>query len=196
MLTCRPDNLVPALKKSTISTFEHSLVLSENRTISSTNWENQHYFETLSALTLKIRTSFNHCSKFECWKRLRNLCSKCHVKFEDNSDNDCKSRWHFGAGLANCAKRACMLLSICYQMVISCNTVGVATSPNVADLSTSFNGMNLNIVVLPIIIIWHSVRWISGALNEHYLKSRALNRALNAEKTRDAQSTKSKFYEH
>ena len=51
-------------------------------------------------------------------------------------------------------------------------------------------------VVLPIIIIWHSVCWISGALNEHYLKFWALNRALNAEKTRDAQSTKSKFYEH
>ena len=26
-------------------------------------------------------------------------------------------------------------------------------------------------VVLPIIIIWHSVRWISGALNEHYSKT-------------------------
>ena len=37
-----PDNLVPGLKKSTISTFEHSLVLSKNRTISSTSWENQH----------------------------------------------------------------------------------------------------------------------------------------------------------
>ena len=49
---------------------------------------------------------------------------------------------------------------------------------------------------LPIIIIWHSVRWFSGALNEHYLKFWALNRALNAEKARDAQSTKSKFYEH
>ena len=67
VIVSRPDNLVPALKTSTISTFEHSLVvLSKNRTISSTNWENQHYFETLSALTLKIRTSFNHCSKFEC----------------------------------------------------------------------------------------------------------------------------------
>ena len=51
-------------------------------------------------------------------------------------------------------------------------------------------------VVLPIIIIWHSVCWISGALNEHYSKFWALNRALNTEKTRDAQSTKSKFYEH
>ena len=50
-------------------------------------------------------------------------------------------------------------------------------------------------VVLPIVIIWHCVRWISGALNEHYLKFWALNRALNAEKTRDAQSAKSKFYE-
>ena len=45
-------------KTSTISIFEHSLVLSKNRTISSTNWENQHYFETLSALTLKTWTSF------------------------------------------------------------------------------------------------------------------------------------------
>ena len=44
-------------KTSTISTFEHSLVLGKNRTFSSTNWENEHYFETLSALTLKIRNS-------------------------------------------------------------------------------------------------------------------------------------------
>ena len=42
-------------KTSTISTFEHSLVLGKNRTFSSTKWENEHYFETLSALTLKIR---------------------------------------------------------------------------------------------------------------------------------------------
>ena len=42
-----------------------------------------------------------------------------------------------------------MLLSICYQMVVSCNTVGVATSPKVADLSTSFNGMNLNMSSCP-----------------------------------------------
>ena len=41
-------------KTSTISTFEHSLVLGKNRTFLSTNWENEHYFETLSALTLKI----------------------------------------------------------------------------------------------------------------------------------------------
>ena len=33
-----------------------SLVLSKNGIISSTNWENQHYFETLWAPTLKIRT--------------------------------------------------------------------------------------------------------------------------------------------
>ena len=61
----RPDNL----KKHYFYTFEHSLVLSKNRTISSTNWENQHYFETFLAPTLKIRTYFNPCSKFECWKR-------------------------------------------------------------------------------------------------------------------------------
>ena len=108
-----------------------------------------------------------------------------------------------------------MLLSIYYLTVILCNTFGVATSPKVADLSTSFNGMNLNtsisnsvhldcswetsysqpfvptwsamlhvpqgnaagqcyhlffFVDFPIVIIWHCVRWISGALNEHYLK--------------------------
>ena len=69
-------------------------------------------------------------------------------------------------GSLTAQKRACMLLSIYYLMVISCNTFGVTTSPNVADLSTSFNGMNLNMhVVLPTVIIWHSVRWISGALN-------------------------------
>ena len=37
-----------------------------------------------------------------------------------------------------------MLLFIYYLMVISCNTFGVENSPNVADLFTSFNGMNLN----------------------------------------------------
>ena len=64
----------------------------------------------------------------------------------------CKSRWHFGAGLANCAKRACTLLSIYCLMVKSCNTFGVATSPNVADLSTSLNAGQWNDsehVVLP-----------------------------------------------
>ena len=59
-------------------------------------------------------------------------------------------------------------------MVMSCNTFGVATSPNVADLSTIrtsfFQWNESEHVILPIIIIWHSVRWISGALNEHYLK--------------------------
>ena len=71
-------------------------------------------------------------------------------------------------GLANCAKRACMLLSIYYLMVISCNTFGVATFPNVAGLFTSFNGMNLNMWPCPSSSFWHCVRWISGALNEHY----------------------------
>ena len=134
-------------------------MLNKNGTISSTNWENQHYFKTLSALTLKIRTSFNHCSKFECWKRLRYLCSKYYVKFDVNTHHDCKSRWHFGAGLPNCAKRACTILSIYYLMVISCNTFGVATSPNVADLSTSSIEW-IWTYGLAHVIIWHSVRWI------------------------------------
>ena len=42
-----------------------------------------------------------------------------------------------------------MLLLIYYLMVISCNTFGVATSPNIADLSTSFNEMNLNMWSCP-----------------------------------------------
>ena len=52
-------------------------------------------------------------------------------------------------GSLTAQKRACMLLSINYLMVISCNTFGVTTSPNVADLSTSFNGMNLNMWSCP-----------------------------------------------
>ena len=42
-----------------------------------------------------------------------------------------------------------MLLSIYYLMVISCNTFGVAFSPNVAELFTTFNGMNLNMWSCP-----------------------------------------------
>ena len=57
-------SLRSAVENGSISTFEHSLVLSKNRTIASTNWENQHYFETFSAPTLKIRTSLNPCSEF------------------------------------------------------------------------------------------------------------------------------------
>ena len=97
-------------------------MLNKNGTISSTNWQIQHYFETLSAQTLKIRTSFNHYSYFECWKRLLNCVRSTIFQFEVNTDHDCKSRRHFGAGLAYCAKRACTLLSIYYLMVISCNT--------------------------------------------------------------------------
>ena len=36
---------------------------------------------------------------------------------------------------------------------------------------------------------WHSVHWISGALNEHYLKFSALSRALNAKKKKEKQGT-------
>ena len=54
-------------------------------------------------------------------------------------------------------------------MVISCNTFGVATSPNVADLSTSLNAGQWNDskhVVLPIIIRHDST--VSG---EDYVES-------------------------
>ena len=157
-------------------------MLGKNRTIPSTNWENQHYFETLSALTLKIRTSLKH-----------------HVQFEVNSDHDCKSWWHFGAGLANCAKRACTLHvdllsdSHIVQHFWCCKHSKCCRSVHFFQWTESEH----NYVILPIIIIIsHCVRWISEALNEHYLKFWALNRALNAEKMRDTQSTKSKFYGH
>ena len=79
-----------------------------------------------------------HRSNFECWKRLLNgyLHSKYHVRIKVNTDHDCKSQWHFGAGLANYAKRECVLLSICYLMVIlhgaTFLVLQLATSPNVA----------------------------------------------------------------
>ena len=98
------------------------------------------------------------------------------VRLEVNTDHDCKSRpvtFRSMARYLNCAaKRVYTFLSIYYRylMVISCNTFGVATSPNVADLSTFSKWNESEHVVLPIVIIWHSVRWISGALNEHYLK--------------------------
>ena len=50
----RPDNLVPALKQALILLLSTLIVLGKNHTFSSTNWENEHDFETLSALTLKI----------------------------------------------------------------------------------------------------------------------------------------------
>ena len=71
----------------------------------------------------------------------------------------------------NKALRACMLLPIYYLMVISCNTLGVATSSESLQCCRSVHFFQWNEsehVVLPIIIIWHSVHWISGALNEHY----------------------------
>ena len=142
-------NIVPALKKSTFFHFEHSLVLSKSRTISSANWENQHYFETLLALTLKICSSFNHCSNFEGWKRYgicvrsTTLSSKSTLIMTASHDDISMQ------GSLTAQKRACTLLSIYDLMVISCNTFGLVTSPNVADLSTPFNGMNLNLWSCP-----------------------------------------------
>ena len=126
-------------KTSTISTFEHSLVLGKNRTFSSTKWENEHYFETFSALTLKIRN-------FE-WKT--GICIRSATSESKSTLIMPASHGDISVGLQgwlSAQKRACMLLSIYsyHLMVISCNTFGAATSPNVVDLSTSFNGMNLN----------------------------------------------------
>ena len=186
-LVRRPDNLVPAQRKSTMSTFEHSLVLSKNGTISSTNWENQYYFETLSAVFFRHWLwNFTHLLTTALSLSVENSSGIC---VRSNTDHDCKYQWHFGAGLADCAKRPCTLLSIYYSylMVISCNTFGVATSPNahMADLSTSFNGiMNLNMWSCPS----SSFGIVLVGFQEHYLKFWAQNRALNADKTRDAQN--------
>ena len=200
---------MPALKKAlSWSTFEHSLVLSKNDTISSTNWENQHYFETLSALTLKFRTSFNHCSKFEFWKRLRYLCSKYHVKFDVNrlimtaSHGDISVQGSLTAQKEHARFCRSSTTSRSTWWSYRATWFGVATSP----------GQMLQIYpLLSMEWIWTcglahrhhlliSVRWTFSVgapwLNEHYLKfCGALNQALNAEKTRDAQSTKSKFHE-
>ena len=135
-------------------------------------------------------------SKF--WVKNWYLRSKCNVRIEVNTDNACKSRWHFGrsTGLAKCAKKS-MHASVdlppdghIVQHFWCCNLSKCCRFVHFFQWNESEH------VVLPIVIIWHSVRWISGALNEHYLKFWALNRALNAEKMRDAKSTKSKFYEH
>ena len=74
---------------------------------SSTNWKYEHYFETLSALTLKIRTSFNHCFDVECWKH--------NPAFEVPRPNQ-SQHWSWllvpgdifrrSTGLANCAKNS------------------------------------------------------------------------------------------
>ena len=143
---------------------------------------------------------------------------------------NCKSRWHFGAGLANCANRACTLLSIYCLMVKSCNTFGVATSPNVALicplLSMPDNGMTPNTWSCPGIIIRQSLTkhsqtpaslflvlcqsflpaWCLSNSAKCSLDFRSTKRALSdvlstksstkRRKTRDAQSTKSIFYEH
>ena len=134
------------------------------------------------------------------WVKNWYLRSKCHVRIEVNTDNACKSRWHFGrsTGLANCAKKS-MHASVDQLCIPDVHIVQHFWCCNLSKCCRFVHFFQWNEsehVVLPIVIICHCVRWISGALNEHYLKFWALNRALNAEKTRDAQSTKSKFYEH
>ena len=125
-------------------------LIGKTRTISK---HNQHSLGRLAALTLSLSVE-NDYFKLINWY----LRSKYHVRFEVYTDHDCKSRWHFGAGLANCAKRASVGLLPDGRIVQSvwccaCNLSKI----NVADLSTSF-GMNLN-TRLATIVIWHIVRW-------------------------------------
>ena len=121
-------------------------MLGKNGTFSSTKWENEHYFETLSALTLKIRN-------FE-WKTgicVRSATSESKstlIMPASHSDISVGPQ-----GWLSAQKRACMLLPIYHLMVITCNTFGVATSANVADLSTFFNGMNLNMWLLLLLLL-------------------------------------------
>ena len=173
-------------KISTISTFEHSLALGKNCTFSSTKWENEHYFETLSALTLKFRN-------FK-WKT--GICVRSAASESKSTLIMPASHGDISIDLRG---------SLSAQKTCFCRSTSTtwwsyrATFLVLQPLQMFVHFFQLNEsehVVLPIVIIWHSVRGISGALNEHYLKFWALNRALNAEKTRDAPSTKSKFYEH
>ena len=168
---------------------------SKNSTISSTNCENQHYFETLSALTLKICTSLNTAPSLGvetgiCVRSTSSSSKSTLIMTASHADISVQG--------ATCQlRKKSMHASVdllpdghILQHFWYCNLCKCCRSVHFFQWNESEN------VVLPIIIIWHSFSWISGALNEHYLKFWALNRALNAEKTRDAQSTKSKFYEH
>ena len=168
-------------------------MLGKNRTFSSTNWENEHYFETLSALTLKIRN-------FE-WKTgtcVRSTTSESKstlIMPASHSDISVDLQGSLTAQKKSMHASVDLLPLVVpgghiVQHFWCCNFSKCCRFVHFFQWNESEH------VVLPMIIIWHSVRWISGALNEHYLKFWALNRALNAEKTRDAQSTKSKFYEH
>ena len=168
-------------------------MLGKNRTFSSINWENEHYFETLSALTLKTRN-------FE-WKTgtcVRSAISESKsrlIRPASHSDFSVDLQGSLTAQKKSMHASVDLLpdghIDVIVQHFWCCNLSKCCRFVHFLQWNESEH------VVLPIIIIiWHSVRWISGALNEHYLKFWALNRALNAEKTRDAQSTKSKFYEH
>ena len=149
-------------------------MLSKNCTISSTKWENQHYFETFSALTLKIRTC---CSKFEfktgtCVQSTSSRSKSTLIMTASHGDI-------LVQGSPTAQKehaRFCRSTTWWSYRATPCNLSKGWRSVHFFQWNESEH------VVLPIIIIWHSVCWISGALNEHYLKFWALNRALNAEK--------------
>ena len=156
--------------------------------IGKTSTISKHYGHQLWKFALFLATA-----KFECWKRLvsafdlqRQVRSQhwsrlCTVTFRCRTAAKIKSM-HTSVDLLPDGHIV--------QHFWCCNLSKCCRSVHFFQWNESEH------VVLPIIIIWHNVRWISGALNEHYLKFWGPNRALNAEKTRDAQSTKSKFYEY
>ena len=164
-------------------------MLGKNGTFSSTNWENEHYFETLSALSLKFRNFVWKTGT--CIRSVTSESKSTLIMPASRSDISVDQQ-----GSLTAQKRARMLLSIYYLMSQIVQHFWCCNLSKCCRFVHFFQWNESEHVVLSMIIIWHSVRWISGALNEHYLKFWALNRALNAEKTRDAQSTKSKFYEH
>ena len=96
-------------------------------------------------------------SKF--WVKNWYLRSKCNVRIEVNTDNACKSRWHFGrsTGLAKCAKKS-MHASVdlppdghIVQHFWCCNLSKCCRFVHFFQWNESER------VVLPIVIIWHSV---------------------------------------
>ena len=125
------------------------------------------------------------------WVKNWYLHSKCHVRIEVNTDNACKSRWHFGrsTGLANCAKKS-MHASVdlvqpnghIVQHFWCCNLSKCCRFVHFFQWNESEH------VVLPIVIICHSVRWISGAPNEHSMIWTKKPKFLNGRKVHSSKS--------
>ena len=172
-------------------------MLSKNGTISSTNWKNQHYFETSSALTLKVRTflttvlslsvenGYSICDRSTMSSLMSTLimtASHGDISVQGSLTAQ-KEHAHFSWSATWWSYRATHLVLQPLQMLQIYPLLSIEW---IWTCGLAHHHHHVALCLLDFL----------GALNEHYLKFWALNRALNAEKTRDTQSTKSKFYEH